>query len=196
LYTSALIPNKFEERKGEYIKCLEILKNYGYLDKTYIVESGPYTPLSFFDEYSDHVFYANTNDTTFVNKGVNEAKASLAAFDYFQFNEEDMIVKLTGRYFFNNDRFLRFVASHPEVDGFASPHASFGITTGCFAMRAKYYKQMLQEMDWVEMEKNAKDIERITAKFLQKIASLGAKVIYLNKVDITANVANAVVEQW
>jgi len=55
---------------------------------------------------------------------------------------------------------------------------------------------MLQEMDWVEMEKNAKDIERITAKFLQKIASLGAKVIYLNKVDITANVANAVVEQW
>lgn len=196
LYTSALIPYKFEERKGEYIQCLKILEKYGYKDRTYVVESGPYTPLSFFDDYCDHVFYANTNDTSFINKGVNEGKASLAAFDYYDFDDEDMIIKITGRYLFNDDRFVRLVEDHPEVDAFGSPHPKLGIVTGCFAMRSKYYKQMLRALDFNEMELKAIDIEREMEKFLKKMVAENANVVYLDKIGITANVANVVIEQW
>lgn len=196
LYTSALIPYKFEERKQEYIKCLKLLENYGYIGRTYVVESGPYTALSFFDEYCDHVFYANTNDTTWLNKGVNESKASLAAFNYFNFDDEDMIIKLTGRYLFNNDHFLALVEAHPEVDAFASRIPPWGVTTGCFAMRSKYYKRMLKELDLVKMERNALTFEWEVYLFLRKMISEGAKVVYLDKIGITANVANERIEQW
>jgi hypothetical protein len=196
LYTSALIPLKFEERKKEYIQCLQILRKFDALDRTYIVESGPYTPLSFFEEFTDRVFYANTNDPSMINKGANEAKACLAAFDYFDFQDEEMIVKLTGRYLFNSDEFLRFVATHPEADAIGSPHAALGIMTGCFAMRGKHYKRMLRELDFTQMELELIDIERIVERWFKKMAAEGAKVIYLDKIGITANVANVSVEQW
>lgn len=196
LYTSALISRKFEERKNEYIRCLELLDSYGYKDRIYVVESGPYTPLSFFDVYCDHLLYANTNDTSLINKGINEAKASLAAFDYFAFDDDDMIVKITGRYLFNDDHFLRLVEAHPEVDAYGSFHPVLGVVTGCFAMRYKYYKRMLKSLDFEEMERNLVNIEKELEKFLKIMESENAKVVYLDKIGITANIANVVIEQW
>lgn len=196
LYTSALIPHKFEERKQEYIRCLKTLESYGFKEQVYIAESGPYTPLSFFENYCDHVFYANTNDASLINKGVNEAKATIAAFDYFDFDDEDMIVKITGRYLFNNDYFLQLVKTHPEMDAFASyfEDKNRGVTTGCFAMRYKYYKQMVEELDLEKMEENLIDVEWEVAQFLEKMGK--GKVMYLDKVGISANVANVGVKQW
>lgn len=210
LYTSALIPYKFEERKEEYIKCLQILDSFGYKDKTYIAESGPYNSFSFFDKYCDHVLYANTNDITLRNKGVNEVKATLAAFKYFNFDENDMLMKLTGRYFFNNDHFLSLVENNPDVDAWFAPrypgkqHAfrpeigrfPCGITTGCMAIRAKYYKKMLEEMNLEEMERHYIDVEIVVEHFANKMIQEGAKVVFLEKIGLTANIANLELFTW
>lgn len=196
--TSALLSSKFEERKQEYIKSLKILEQFGYRPQTYIVEAEGYSPFSFYHDYCDHVFYANTNDLTLINKGVNEAKSLIEAFDYYDFDDEDMLVKLTGRYFFNDDHFLKLVEAHSDVDAFASvlEWDPSKVTTGCFAMRAKYFKQMLKRLDLQKMEKELIDIEWEAARFLEQMASENANVVYLEKIGITANVANTVIVQW
>lgn len=198
-YTSALIPHKFEERKEEYIKCLRLLKRMGLEERIYIVESGPFTPRSFFEDYCNKVFYANTNDPSFVNKGVNEVKASLAAFDYYSFDDEDMIVKLTGRYLFNETNFLHLIGEHPEVDAFASylPDRKRGVNSGCYAMRYKYYKRFLQGLNLQRMEEKLIDIEFEIEQFLQKIALEGVHVMHIEKMGITADVGNSGdIQQW
>lgn len=194
LCTSALIPFKFEERKEEYIKSLKIIESYGFKSQTYIAESGPYTPLSFFEDYCDHVYYSNSNDTSYINKGVNEAKAMIGAFNYFDFDDDDMIVKLTGRYYFNSDDFLQIVKANPEMDAIASYYygdPKRGINTGCYAIRCKYFKQMLNGLDFKKMEEKLIDIELEAGRFLEKME----KVKYLEKTGITANVNHTIVEQ-
>jgi len=196
--TSALIPYRFEERKEEYIKSLKTLDSFGYKSRTYIVESGCDSPLSFYEDYCDHVFYANTNNLRLVNKGVNEAKAILKALDHYQFDDEDMIVKITGRYCFDNDQFLKTVQAHPEIDAFARRmlDPSRGITTGCFAMRGKFFKRMFKELDLIKMEEKLIDIEWEAEQFLIKMASENAKVVYLDTVNMTANVNHAEIIHW
>lgn len=198
LYTAALIPYKFEERKAEYIHSLDVLKLLGYRSQVYITESCLSFPFSFFDAYCDHILYANINDWSLRNKGVNEAKAMLAAFHHFQFDDEDMIVKLTGRYSFDNHQFLRFVESHPEADAIARylHGPGTGIVAGCFAMRARFFKQMLQQLDLIKMEREMIDIEREEEIFLQQMISQRAKVLYVETLGLTANVANFVIEHW
>ncbi len=198
VFTSALIPFKFEERKQEYIKSLRTIDAYGYKPRTYIVESGGDTPLSFFEDYCDQVFYANTNNLRLVNKGVNESKAILKALDFYEFDDEDIIVKLTGRYWFNNDDFLKFLEAHPEADAIARrlDDTSRGISTGCFAMRSKFFKRMYRELDLAKMEEKLIDIEWEAEQFLKKMIAENANVVYLDRVNITANVNNCEFVQW
>ena len=96
IFTAALIDNQFEMRKSEYLYSLNRLKSWDYIP--YIIESCRRS--SFFDNYSVPVCYAQVNDPNLRNKGVNEAKALQVGLDYFGFSDEDMIVKITGRYFF------------------------------------------------------------------------------------------------
>ncbi len=100
LYTAALIENKFEYRKKEYLESLNTLFSIGY--KPYIVDACTQTNKSFFEEYCDTVLYAGTNNITLYNKGVNEIKSLIAACNHYQFNDEDMIIKITGRYTFDS----------------------------------------------------------------------------------------------
>lgn len=198
LYTSALLPNKFEERKNEYIKSLHILETYGFKDQTYVVESMGFSPIVFFEKYCAHVLYANINDGSYINRYVNEAVAMLLALDFYNFDDDDMIVKLTGRYFFNTDKFLRTIEDHPEMDGFASycVNSERGVQTGCFAMRCKEFKQMLREIDLDWMEEKLVDIEWIVGQYLKKMSFATGKVLFVEKTGITANVTNHHIEQW
>ena len=196
LYTSAQIPYLYEERRSEYIRTLEGLRDFGFADQVYIAEStgGPRT---FFENYSDRVFYANVQPLSFTNKGVKEGMAMLSAFDFFQFDDEDMIVKLTGRYYFKNDDFFKLLKANPQVDVFASYLESPNrVQTGCFAMRAKYFKQMLQEIDFRHMDHHRVDIERILGAFIKKMISENRNVQNVDKFQIVANIDNTHVEIW
>lgn len=197
VYTSALLPYLFEERKKEYLHCLKILSSYGFLPETYVVEAGPRIPESFFESHAEHIHYAGTNDLRFRNKGVNEARAVRSFLENHSFPDDHMIVKITGRYFFNNDKLLKLAASLPAYDAIASEIApNEKVCTGCFAMRFRDYKEMMQGMDLDHMEKEMIDIEAETLLYLRKMQSRGQKVLFLNKMGITANIGNGVVTQW
>jgi hypothetical protein len=201
VYTAALIPYKFDIRKTEYIKCLETLGRFGYGDQIYVVHSGGDTPLSFFEEYSDHVIHTNTNDLRLRNKGVNEAISVLKALQSFDFDDEDILVKLTGRYLLEDDYFLKYIENHPECDAFARyltpcDPPKIKIVAGCFAMRGKYFKQCFRGFDFEKMETEEIDIEQTVQEFLQKLASENIQVAYLDSLHLTALVGTTDLVKW
>ena len=190
--TSALIDFCYEARKQEYISSLERLKEYGY--QPYVFEACHPASPSFLEKHTPHVFYSNVNDIKLGNKGVNEAASLIEGFKQTQFGDNDMIVKLTGRYLFDSRDFLQLVEDHPEIDVFVRcdplgfPEKVF---TGCFAMRYKFFKQMLENLDLIKMEEELIDLEKEVAHFTRQLAHLGKNVMYVEKVGIVANIGSS-----
>ena len=118
LATASLLDIKYEMRKQEYIKSLKILNQLGY--DFYCVENiKNENEKTFLDDYCDKVYYSHSNDFTIKgNKGINELKALKAAIDYFNFDENDIVVKITGRYCFDNNNFFKLIESNPNFDAF------------------------------------------------------------------------------
>lgn len=188
LYTAALLKNNYEERKKEYITCLDILSKYGFKNP-YIVEAIQGTGPSFFDKYSTNVFYSKVHDFNvkdIANKGINEARTMLDAINHFNFNPNDMIMKITGRYYFVSDKFIKLVKQNPDVDIFVKviSNGTWAIT-GCFAIRAHYLKDMIENLDYVHMEKNNSYIEAEFASYLNKIIKTkNPKIKYVDMIDL------------
>lgn len=187
LYTAALIPQDFELRKAEYICSLAILNQMGYGNHVYVAHVGGDTPLSFFEQFCDHVIHTNTNDYRHWNKGVNEAKAMQKALKIFNFDDEDVVLKLTGRYWFNDDYVLKYIEDHPEYDVFVyqlplSPHM---VSAGAFAMRCRYFKEFLQQLDLERMESRLISIEEEIQAYLKKLIAKGGVIAYLDTLHLT-----------
>ncbi len=190
IHTAALISDWYEMRKEEYIASLKMTTEYGY--QPYVFEAcHPGSP-SFFEEYTDKICYTNVNDYRLRNKGVNEGRSLIEGFHFFQFKDDDMIIKLTGRYWFNCRDFLQLVEDHPEIDAFVRftpnhPCAEHMIT-GCFAMRYKLFKEMLESFDYSKMEEELIDFERMVGSFVLQLPARQYRVMYVNKLGITSNI--------
>lgn len=188
LYTAALIDFNFDQRKKEYIKTLEILSSYGYTDP-YIVEAIKSGPPTFLDNYSCNIAYSNINDSRLHNKGVNEARSLLEAFKILNFNDNDIVVKITGRYYFTSNEFLMLVENNPTVDAFVKTDSSAQVFTGCFALRYKYFKEFLEQLDLAKMEQEMINIEQEIAHYLKKILQIkNVKIMSIDNLNVVANV--------
>ena len=109
---------------------------------------------------------------------------------HFKFEDEDMIIKLTGRYLLDSPYLLKLAEDHPEVDAIAKPFADgVKVFTGCFAMKCKHFKEMLSQLDYEEMEEYLIDIEEEVATYLKKLEMRGGNVVYVDHMDVTAYVA-------
>lgn len=185
IFTAALIDLKKEERQQEYIKALGTLALYGY-PAPYIVEAIMPEPPTFLDTYSPHMLYSNVNNSSLRNKGVNEARSLLEAIKKWTFDDEQMVIKITGRYFFKNDLFLRLVEqSANDAIIKADPYGQIFI--GCIALRYKYLKEFLQGLDLFSMEKNMINIEQEMANYIKKIESQGASILQVQNLDLVVN---------
>lgn len=184
LCTSALLEANYETRKNEYISSFKALEAMG--SKPYLVEAIAQSGPTFLENYSDRVFYSRVNDHWLRNKGVNEARSMLAAFEHFNFKDNDMILKLTGRYLFNSDSFLKLIENNCDVDAFIKKDEYGQVFTGCFAMRCKYFKAMLRQLDLEKMERSMINIEREVANYIEKNSHL--TVMEVETVGITARI--------
>lgn len=170
-------------RKQEYINCLKKLSELGY--QPLVVESCVQGP-TFLDDYAT-VFYSQTNNPLLRNKGVNEAESMFASFSHFNFQDDDMIVKLTGRYSFYSDLFLNNIKNYPDTDIFVKEFSDGQMFTGCFAIRFKHLKELLTHIDYNLMEQNMVNIERIFADYVNRCISNGIKVQKLSALDLRVN---------
>jgi hypothetical protein len=187
--SAALTDAYFELRKEQYIKSFSILAQYGYgYENAYVVEALRKKGLTFLDDYSNHVFYATVDDSALVNKGINEARTLLEGFYHFNFDSEDMIIKLTGRYYLLSDYFLKLVEKNSDLDAIVKLDSCGQVLTLFFAMRGKYFCDMYEHIDYVSMERNRINIEKEVADYIQKKEKAGNfKVLYVDKLDVQAN---------
>lgn len=181
--TAALIPFKYEQRKQDYIKGLGALNSLG-LDP-FVVEPCSKESRTFLNDYSSNVVYTQSNNFNLRNKGVNEIISMKIAFGQWDFNDDDMIVKITGRYSFNSGHFLNLIRNNPNIDAFAKKSYRDTVTAGCYAFRWRHLKRLIAEVDLASMEKNMIDVEKIIADFLRKIEAEGVKVMYVELLDLS-----------
>ena len=198
MYTAALLDRHFEARKQEYIHSLEILSQLGC--EAYIVEAIKKVGPTFFDEYCSNVFYAQSNNPRLRNKGINEASTMLEGCNHFDFEDEDMIIKLSGRYYFESDLLFEAIKEHPGYDAFARFDRHGQVHACCFAMRYKYFKHMLEQLNFANMEKRMINIEREIANYLKKYS---IKTLQLEKLGVAGKVYgtgasfnNAILKHW
>ena len=190
LFTAALVDKKFNERKIEYIASLNRLLSFGI--RPIIVEACKTS--SFFDVYKLPTFYPNVNNLRLQNKGVNEARLLQEALKHFQFDDEHLIVKMTGRYLFLDDRFFRLLSSLPSVDfvvrkgpELSSARGRFiDCFTGCFAAKAKYLREFLDQLDLERMEREFTCIEHELGIFLRENPQI--QVLFVDSLGIRANI--------
>ena len=95
------------ERDSQYIKGIRILKNVIALNnitdyKIIIVENNG-NRKTFLEDLGCIVFYTNNNLLSTNNKGIKELQDVLDCITHFNINDDDFIVKITGRYYLHKD---------------------------------------------------------------------------------------------
>lgn len=185
IFTAALIDNQFEMRKHEYLFSLNQLIEFGA--SPFIVEAC--TQSSFFDALQFPIFYPNVNNPSLKNKGVNEARLLQEALKHFEFDDNELLVKLTGRYFFSTKHFLQFVSESSDADFIVRRGNALNNTTiftGCYVAKYKYFKQFLAGLDLEKMEKEMINIEDELGQFLLRNPQLA--ILFVDSLDLTANI--------
>lgn len=162
LFGSALIHDQEELRKEEYLKGYYTLKDYGF--NPWIIEATNIS-CSFYDTISDRVLYPQTNNPNLKNKGVNEVQSFKTVLSKLPFNDDDIVVKLTGRYLLYEPFFLELIKGNPQYDSYVK-WIDDQIFTGCFALKWKHFKRVMNEADLVSMENDMINVEKVIANFI------------------------------
>jgi hypothetical protein len=136
-------------RQNLYIECishlLELIKYDSYI-KPIIVENNG-TRKTFLDDFSCDTLYTNNNRIECVHKGENELLDIKDTITHYHIKDDDMIIKLTGRYKLLNLNFIDLIRSN-DCDAFVK---FFNVCTkeylfddcvlGLFAMKCKFLKE-------------------------------------------------------
>ncbi len=200
--TAAILPKRYEERKQQYIYSIRNVLDLGY--EPYLLENCAQGP-TFLDDHSAQVIYAQNNDPTFTNIGINESRSLIKFFEVCsnELSDDDIIVKLTGRYYFKDDTFLRLIEDHPCFDGFIKhgPYMRyFDLFTGMFALKCSYFKNMLETMNYAYMEPNRICVEWNVGKYFYDLTERHVSIKYIDELHLYGvgfyNGANTKLQYW
>ncbi len=176
--SAAIIPQHYESRKQQYLKTLNKLKSYGYT--SYVVESCQSGP-TFLDTACDNVCYTQSNNPDYINnKGMNEAISLQIGLLQFNFNPEDMIVKLTGRYCLETDEFLKLIQENPNADAFLRAWGEGDAYSGLFALKLTYFLDFLN--NYINSDQTTLAFEHALGAYITNMKKQGLKIVYLSKV--------------
>jgi len=183
LFTSALKEMFFEKRREEYINSYNQIKKICN-HKIQILECLDYgDSKTFLDELSDNVLYTRKN-YIFKNKGVNEILNIKYFLEQTTLDDEEMIVKITGRYLLNSSFFIdKCEQSRSDVIMVKDNHDQ--VFFGCVCMKKKVLLKFIIETDWIQVESRFQNIEKVFSDFLKKE---NFSILQLNEVDIICNI--------
>ena len=124
---------------------------------------------TFLDNFNYEVFYTNNNSIKINSKGYKELKDIFDTIEYYQIQDDDFIVKITGRYILeNNSKFMNIVKNldvkhydciirYGAFYGPALNYKADDCITGLIGMTCKYVKQIKYpkedyavEWDWAD----------------------------------------------
>lgn len=135
-------------RRERYMESIQQILNLAENDssiKPIVVENNGLRP-TYLDSLKCDVVYTNNNNTRCGHKGVNELLDINEIIHRYNIQDEDMIIKLTGRYKLLNPKFIELV-KNGNYDAYVK---FFNVCTkqymyddcvlGLFALRCKYVK--------------------------------------------------------
>jgi hypothetical protein len=159
LIITTSINNRFgvqdaNERKERYLHAIsETLKVLPHEIKPIIVENNGKRETyldNFYHHHREHVkvFYTDNNKQQFKSKGVNEIIDLKEVIDRYGIEDDDIIIKLTGRYRALSPKFFRDVIENEnKYDAFVKffgtcslKFEDYDCILGFYAIRAKYLK--------------------------------------------------------
>jgi hypothetical protein len=141
-----------EHRKRTYLECIQqaLLVSNGTVKPIIVENNGARS--TYLDGIGCDVVYTNNNVIDYGNKGVNELQDIKEVISIYNISDDDIVIKLTGRYFMMDTAFIQTVLSHPNTDAFIK---FFNVCTceyvyddcvlGLYAIRCKYLKQFEYE---------------------------------------------------
>lgn len=156
IITASLIPANFEARKQEYIEGINsLLSVIPKHHKVIIVENNG-TRFTFLDEFPVPVVYTTNNLMHTRNKGKKELADIIDVIEKYKLNDEDLVVKMTGRYkldkvcdFLNHldeskyDCVLRYGSVFSKTDVSIQQRNINDCVTGLIAMKVKWIKTLI-----------------------------------------------------
>jgi hypothetical protein len=136
-------------RESRYTECILQLLTFVENDtsiKPIIVENnGPRQ--TFLDDFNCDIFYTDNNKIDFKHKGENELLDIKEVINKYNIHDDDMVIKMTGRYKLLNSKFINLIKNNTDIDAFVK---FFNVCTkeylfddcvlGLFAVRCKYLK--------------------------------------------------------
>jgi hypothetical protein len=159
LIITTSINNRFgtqdaNERKERYMYAIgETLKNLPHEIKPLIVENNGKRETyldNFYHHHRQHVkvFYTENNRQSFKSKGANELMDIKEVIEKYGIEDDDIVIKLTGRYrAFSPKFFKEVIENENNFDAFVKffgtcslKFEQYDCILGCYAMRAKYIK--------------------------------------------------------
>ena len=150
LITTSLIQHEYEIRKQQYInginKIKEATKDLNY--KLLIIENNGKRE-TFLDDLGIEVLYTNNNKIRTGNKGVKELKDVWDSIIYLNIQDDDLIVKITGRYILQeNSEFMEALKKDTDCImkygncQYTVTHKVPECLTVLVAMKSKYVKKI------------------------------------------------------
>jgi hypothetical protein len=134
-------------REYEYRAVLSFLKNNVEANQVIVLEAKDIKG-SFLEEYGFQVVYANIPNT-YKNKGCNEIHMLRLLKNTIK---DDVIIKLTGRYLFKNNKFFDTV--HKSIDDEVVCRLSGGkLWMGCFSVKRDIFFSAIDSLNLEKMEK-------------------------------------------
>lgn len=188
LITTCLIKDiHYNRRIEQYISSLyntiDIFnKNFNNI-KMIIIENNNNTK-TFLDDFDIEVFYTDTNiSINSNNKGIKELTDILKCIEKYNIQDDDLIIKLTGRYLIKNDSiFIKSIKKNLDIDCIIrygnymdkNNKSKNDCITGLIGMKCKYIKmiEMPKEDECVEW-KWAKASSHIDKNKLIELEELG-----------------------
>jgi hypothetical protein len=142
--------NNAEHRKNRYIYCiqslLKLIENNSNIIPIIVENNGQRH--TFLDELNCEIVYTNNNDFHCTHKGVNELLDIKEVIEKYNIQENDCIIKLTGRYRIMNLSFIENVIRNIELyDAFVKffnvctfEYTKYDSILGLFAIKCKHIK--------------------------------------------------------
>ncbi|WEK19181.1 MAG: hypothetical protein P0Y49_20595 [Candidatus Pedobacter colombiensis] len=106
IITTANIENHYQERKWLYIQSIERALQFDYLFDSYTILECASSDEDYLNEHNVH--YSNVQNK-YPEKGLNEMQHLKAFIEHASFDENDLIIKLTGRYMLEDNSFFNKV---------------------------------------------------------------------------------------
>jgi hypothetical protein len=167
LIITACINNNFgkkqyDVRKNNYITSIN--KSLSLLPpeiKPIIVENSSNLAngeKTYLDDLKCEIMYTDNNKTIYKHKGFNELLDIKHVINKLNIQDEDTIIKLTGRYHVDNDTFFKFVINNTDnYDAFIKffnvctlQYMNYDCVLGMFAIKCKY----LKKFEYIDISKS------------------------------------------